>query len=78
VYLLPYVLLSQHVSKCLLLLLLLHSFYEKLEQDFYHIPKYQIKILLWDFNVKLEEQDVFKPTIGMRAYIRIIMIMLLE
>jgi endonuclease/exonuclease/phosphatase family metal-dependent hydrolase len=34
------------------------SFYEELEQFFYHFPKYHTKILLGDFNAK------FKPTIG--------------
>jgi hypothetical protein len=37
------------------------SFYEELEQVFYHFPKYQI--LLGDFNAKLRREDRFKPTI---------------
>jgi hypothetical protein len=40
------------------------SFYEELEQGFYHFPKYRMKILLGDFNTKVGRQDTFKPTIG--------------
>jgi exonuclease III len=40
------------------------SFYEELEQAFDHFPKYHMKILLGDFNVKLRREDIFKPTIG--------------
>jgi hypothetical protein len=40
------------------------SFYEGLEQVFYHFPKYHMKILLGDFNTKVGRQDTFKPTIG--------------
>jgi hypothetical protein len=36
-------------------------FYEELEQGFDHFPKYCMKILLGDFNVKLERGDIFKP-----------------
>jgi len=40
------------------------SFYEELEQIFYHFPKYHMKILLGDFNAKLGTVDVFKLTTG--------------
>jgi hypothetical protein len=40
------------------------SFYEELEQVFYHSPKYQMKILLGDFNAKVGRENIFKPTIG--------------
>ena len=41
------------------------SFYEELEQvSLYHFPKYQMKILLWDFNSKVGRENVFKLTIG--------------
>ena len=40
------------------------SFYEELEQVFDHLPKYHMKILLGDFNAKLEREKIFKPTIG--------------
>jgi hypothetical protein len=35
--------------------------------------KYIIKILLQDFNAKLGRDDIFKPTMGMRVYMRIVM-----
>jgi endonuclease/exonuclease/phosphatase family metal-dependent hydrolase len=40
------------------------SFYEELEQIFYHFSKYHMKVLLGDFNTKVGREDVFKPTIG--------------
>ena len=41
------------------------SFYEELEQVFDHFPnKYDMKILLGDFNTKVERENIFKPTIG--------------
>jgi hypothetical protein len=35
------------------------SFCEELEQVFDHFPKYHIKILLGDFNEKLEKEYIF-------------------
>jgi len=43
------------------------TFYEELEQVFYHFPKYHTKILLGDFNEKVERQSIFKPTIGQES-----------
>ena len=40
------------------------SFYEELEQVFEHFPKYDMKILLGDFNAKMGRENIFKPTIG--------------
>jgi hypothetical protein len=40
------------------------SFYEELESVFDKFPKYHIKMLLGDFNVKVGNEDIFKPTIG--------------
>ena len=40
------------------------SLYEELEKVFSHFPKYNMKILLGDFNAKLEREDIFKLTIG--------------
>ena len=40
------------------------SFYEELEQVFDHFPKYDMKILLGDFNAKVGRENIFKPTIG--------------
>jgi len=53
------------------------SFYEELEQIFNLFPKYRMKIQLGYCNEKLEREDIFKPTIGMRVDIRIVMIMVL-
>jgi hypothetical protein len=39
-----------------------------LERVFYKFPKYHMKILLGDFNVKVGREDIFKPTIGMKVY----------
>jgi len=39
-------------------------FYEELEQVFDHFPNYHMKILLGDFNAKVERKNIFKPTIG--------------
>ena len=54
------------------------NFYEELEQVFEHFPNNQMKALLGDFNAKVGREDIFKPITGMRVYIRIIMIMVLE
>jgi exonuclease III len=40
------------------------SFYEELEVVFDQFPKYQMKIVLGDFNAKVGREDIFKPTIG--------------
>jgi endonuclease/exonuclease/phosphatase family metal-dependent hydrolase len=40
------------------------SFYEELEQAFDHFPKYQMKILLGDFNSKVGRENIVKPTVG--------------
>jgi len=37
-----------------------------------------MKILLRDFNAKEERENIFKPTMWTRVYIRIIMIMVLK
>jgi hypothetical protein len=54
------------------------SFYEELEQDFDHFPKYNMKIILRDFNVKFGGENILKPTIANGNYIRIVMIRVLE
>jgi len=43
------------------------SFYEELEKVFDHFPKYHMKMLLGDFNPKMEREDIFKPTIGQES-----------
>jgi hypothetical protein len=38
------------------------QFYGKLEQVFYHFPKYHTKFLLGDFNAKVGRYYISKPT----------------
>jgi hypothetical protein len=40
------------------------SFYEDLGRVFDQFPRYDMKILLGDFHVKVGREDIFKPTIG--------------
>ena len=40
------------------------SFYEDLEQFFYHFPQKNMKILLGDFTAKVGRENIFKLTIG--------------
>jgi len=40
------------------------SFYQELEQVFHHFPKYHKKILLGEFNAKVERENIFQPNIG--------------
>jgi len=54
------------------------SFYEEIEQVLDHFPKYPMKTLLVDFNAKLGREDYTNRQLGMRDYIRIVMIMVLE
>jgi hypothetical protein len=41
-----------------------NSFYEELERVFDKFSKYNMKILLRDFNAKAGKEDIFKTTIG--------------
>ena len=41
----------------------IESFYEELEHVFDHFPKYHVKILLGEFNLKFGRENIFKPTI---------------
>ena len=43
------------------------SFCEELEQVFDHFPKYHMKILVGDFNAKVERENIFKPTTGQES-----------
>jgi hydroxypyruvate isomerase len=47
------------------------TFIEELEQVIDKFPKYQIKILLGDFNAKVGMEDIFKPTIGNESLLAI-------
>jgi endonuclease/exonuclease/phosphatase family metal-dependent hydrolase len=40
------------------------SFYEELGRVFDQFPRYDMKILLGDFNAKVGRVNIFKPTIG--------------
>jgi exonuclease III len=40
------------------------SFYQELERLFDKFPKYHMKVLLGDFNAKVDMEDIFKPIIG--------------
>jgi hypothetical protein len=40
------------------------SFYEEVGRVFDQFPRYDMKILLGDFNAKVGREDIFKPTIG--------------
>jgi len=54
------------------------SFYEDLEQVFKNFPTYHTKMLLGYLNAKLGREIIFIPTLGMRVYIRIVMILVLK
>jgi hypothetical protein len=40
------------------------GFYKELECVFDQFPRYNMKILLGDFNAKVRREDIFKPVIG--------------
>jgi hypothetical protein len=40
------------------------SFYEELGRVVYQFPRYDMKIILGDFNAKVGRENIFKPTIG--------------
>jgi hypothetical protein len=44
------------------------SFYEELEHVFDKFLKYHMKILLGDFNAKVDREDIFKPTIWNESF----------
>jgi len=54
------------------------SFYEELERVFDHVPKYHVKLLLTDIIQNLRGRIFSNRQLGMRVYIRIVMIMVLE
>jgi hypothetical protein len=41
-----------------------HSFFEEVGRVSDQFPRYDIKIILGDFNAKVGREDTFKPTIG--------------
>jgi hypothetical protein len=54
------------------------SFYEGLGHVFDQFPRYDMKILLGDFNAKVGREDIFKPTIGNECSTKLVIIMELE
>ena len=54
------------------------SFYAQLEQVFYHLPKYHLKILLGEFNAKLGGRKFLNQQSDRRVSIGIVMIIGLE
>jgi hypothetical protein len=54
------------------------SFYEALGRVFDQVPRYDMKILLGDFNVKVGRENIFKPTMETRVYMKLVMTLVLE
>jgi hypothetical protein len=54
------------------------SFYDELERVFDKFPKYHMKILLGDFNAKVDREDIFKRQLGMKVYTKLVIIMELD
>jgi hypothetical protein len=54
------------------------NLYEELECVFDKFPKYHMKISFLDFNGEVDREDIFKPTIGMNVYTKLVIIMELE
>jgi exonuclease III len=54
------------------------SFYEESEQIFDHFPKFRMKILPRDFNVKFGRHDFSNRQLEMRVYVMIVTIMVSE
>jgi hypothetical protein len=55
-----------------------YSFYKELEYVFDKFPKYLIKILLGDFSAKVDREDFLNQPLGMKVYMKLVMIMELE
>jgi hypothetical protein len=54
------------------------SFYKDLEQVFNHFPNYHMEILLGDLSAQWGERIFSNGQLGMKVYIRTVMIILLE
>jgi len=54
------------------------SFYEELEQDFHHFPKYHMNILVGDLMQNWGERTYSNPQLGMTVFFRLVMMMMLE
>jgi hypothetical protein len=51
-----------------------YSSYEELEGIFNKFPKYLMKILLGDFNAKVGREDFLNQQLGMKVYMKFVMI----
>jgi hypothetical protein len=51
------------------------SFYEEPACEFDQFPRYDMKMLVGDFNAKVDKEDIFKPTTGNESSHEISMIM---
>ena len=51
------------------------NFFEELQRVFDHFPKYNMKILLVDFNAKVGRANIFKPAVGNWVCLRVVMMM---
>jgi hypothetical protein len=49
------------------------SFYEEMEIIFDKFPKFDMKILLGDFNAKVGREYIFKSKIGKKVYMKLVM-----
>jgi hypothetical protein len=53
-------------------------FYEELERICDKFPKYHTKMLLGDFNAKVGKKTFLNRQLGMKVYMKLVMIMELE
>jgi hydroxypyruvate isomerase len=51
------------------------SFYEELERVSDKFPKYQMKILLGNFNAKADREDILNRQLGMKVCMKLVMTM---
>jgi exonuclease III len=54
------------------------SFYMQLERICNKFSKYDMKILLGDFNAKVSREDVYNRQLGMKVYTKIVIIIYLR
>jgi hypothetical protein len=54
------------------------NFYEELECIFDKFPKYHMKILLGELIAKVGREGIFNRQLGMKVYLKLVMIMELE
>jgi hypothetical protein len=83
----PYIILRGHWYHIIHILLNVHAptedknydmknnFYEEMERVFDKFPKYNMKIMLGDFNAKVGRENIFKQTIGNESFTKLVMIM---